>query len=143
MSTRPIPPSVRDKLGKLFLMLSLPNAGEQTAAAVAIRRVFAAAGLDWHDVTKIIIAPAPPPPPPPPQPPPSSPSASRELGTTTFTAAELTDLITKMRARVVSSTDNRKNSSIVYWSAATALPPFLSLQRCWPGFQASHGKPNY
>ena len=46
---RPLPPAVRDKLGKLLPMLSSDHDGERAGAVAAIGRVLKGAGCDWHD----------------------------------------------------------------------------------------------
>jgi hypothetical protein len=56
-TARPLPPAVREKLGKLVPMLSSNHDGERAAAAAAIERVLRGAGLDWHDFTAAITAP--------------------------------------------------------------------------------------
>jgi hypothetical protein len=65
-STRPLPPAVREKLGKLVPMLSSNQDGERVGAVAAIERVLKSAGLDWHDFTGWITAPPPAAPPSPP-----------------------------------------------------------------------------
>ena len=54
---RPLPPSVRERLAKLLLMLSSPHDGERIGAVAAIERLLKSAGLDWHDLTRSIVAP--------------------------------------------------------------------------------------
>ena len=53
---RPLPPAVRDKLGKLLPLLSSDHNGERVGAVAAIERVLKSAGLDWHDLTGVITA---------------------------------------------------------------------------------------
>jgi hypothetical protein len=54
--TRPLPPSVRDKLGKLLPMLASDRDGERVGAVCAIGRVLKSAKLDWHDLAGLITA---------------------------------------------------------------------------------------
>jgi hypothetical protein len=63
--TRPLPPSVRDKLGKLLPILASDRDGERVGAVCPIGRVLKSAKLDWHDLAGVITAgeaPAPRPP---------------------------------------------------------------------------------
>ena len=55
---RPLPPGVRDKLGKLLPMLSSDNDGERVGAVAAIERVLKSHYRDWHDLTASIVATA-------------------------------------------------------------------------------------
>src|SRR6478735_6120632 len=57
--TRPLPPAVRDKLGKLLSMLSSDHDGERVGAVAAIERTLRSNGCDWHDLAASIAAPAP------------------------------------------------------------------------------------
>jgi hypothetical protein len=59
---RPLPPKVREKLGKLMPLLASKHDGERVGVVAAIERVLRAAGLDWHDLTGAITTPPPPPP---------------------------------------------------------------------------------
>src|SRR5262245_8641080 len=54
-----ISPAVRARLRRLVLMLSSAHDGEIIAAAAAIGRTLAAAGLDWHALADTVTA-APP-----------------------------------------------------------------------------------
>jgi len=56
-TTRSLPPQVREKLGKLMLMLSSVHDGERAAAAGAIERLLKSNGCDWHDLAALIEAP--------------------------------------------------------------------------------------
>jgi hypothetical protein len=95
-STRPLPPVVREKLGKLVPMLSSNQDGERVGAVAAIERVLKAAGLDWHDFTGWVTAPPPAPPPPPPrQPHPAN--SEDELGMSMLDH-ELVSLVEALRA---------------------------------------------
>jgi hypothetical protein len=47
---RPLPPAVRDKLGKLLPMLSSSHDGERVGAVAAIERVLKNHDRDWHDL---------------------------------------------------------------------------------------------
>jgi hypothetical protein len=60
---RPLPPAVRDRIGKLLPMLSSDHDGERAGAVAAIGRVLTGAGYDWHDLTGLLTASPPPPPP--------------------------------------------------------------------------------
>jgi hypothetical protein len=51
---------IRERLGKLLLMLSSSHDGERAAAAAAIDRALRANGLSWHDLVGAINAPPPP-----------------------------------------------------------------------------------
>jgi hypothetical protein len=91
---RPLPPAVREKLGKLVPMLSSCHNGERAGAVAAIERVLIGAGLDWHDLTAAITAPAASHP----QPPPRRPAGSDdELGVTMLNH-ELVALVAALRA---------------------------------------------
>ena len=89
-TTRPLPPEVRERIGKLAPRLASEFEGERIATVAAIDRVLKAAGFDWFDFTHAIATPtssaaASPPPQqprrrpsqPPPQPPPPQNKASR------------------------------------------------------------------
>ena len=54
---RPLPPAVRDKLGKLLPLLSSDHDGERAGAVAAIGRVLKGANLDWIDLSGHIAAP--------------------------------------------------------------------------------------
>ena len=56
---RPLPPAVRDKLGKLLPMLSSDHDGERVGAVAAIERVLKSNNCDWHDLAASIGTPAP------------------------------------------------------------------------------------
>ena len=66
--SRALPQPVREKLGKLVLMLSTNHDGERIGAVTAIDGLLRKAGCDWHDLAGMIVAPSPaaatPPPPP-------------------------------------------------------------------------------
>ena len=68
---RPLPPAVKERLGKLMLMLGAPSDGERAAAAGMITTLLKEHGLDWHDIIGAMGEPtassrnSPPPPPPP------------------------------------------------------------------------------
>ena len=55
---RPLPPAVRDKLGRLLPMLSSNHDGERVGAVAAIERVLRSSNCDWHDLAASIAAPA-------------------------------------------------------------------------------------
>ena len=55
---RPLPPAVRDKLGKLLPMLSSDHDGERVGAVAAIERVLKSNNCDWHDLAASIGSPA-------------------------------------------------------------------------------------
>jgi hypothetical protein len=59
--TRPLPPEVRAKLGKVLPLLSSNHEGERVGAVAAIERILKAAGLDWHDFTGWMTTAAPAP----------------------------------------------------------------------------------
>jgi hypothetical protein len=61
--TRPLPPEVREKLGKVLPLLSSNHEGERIGAVAAIERILKAAGFDWHDFTGWMTAASPSPPP--------------------------------------------------------------------------------
>jgi hypothetical protein len=50
MPTRPLTPVVRERVGKLILLLASDKAGEILAATSAIERVLKSNGLDLHDL---------------------------------------------------------------------------------------------
>jgi hypothetical protein len=86
---RPLPLTVRDKLGKLLPMLSSDHDGERVGAVAAIERVLKNHGRDWHDLAAVLVAnsvsrerPQPP---------------AADDGTTTMRAEELIDLIATVR----------------------------------------------
>ena len=56
---RPLPPEVRDKLGKLLPLLSSNHDGERAGAAFAIERVLKSHGRDWHDLVAAITTATP------------------------------------------------------------------------------------
>jgi hypothetical protein len=58
MPARPLPPALRDKLGKLLPMLSSDHDGERVGAVAAIERVLKSHDRDWHDLTASIVASA-------------------------------------------------------------------------------------
>jgi len=92
---RPLPPAVRDKLGKLLPMLSSDHDGERTGAVAAIGRVLKNAGYDWHNLTGLLAgSPAA-------SPPPSSsprPQAAEDDTPMAMLDRELVDLIAALRA---------------------------------------------
>ena len=90
---RPLPPAVRDKLGKLLPLLSSDHNGERVGAVAAIERVLKSAGLDWHDLTGVITAP----PAAAPSPPPPRPAAAEDDTPLAMLNTELIDLITALR----------------------------------------------
>ena len=87
---RPLPPVVRDKLGKLLPMLSSDHDGERAGAVAAIERVLKSHSRDWHDLAANIAAPAPARAPPRRQ-------APDDETSTTICAEDLVDLITTVR----------------------------------------------
>ena len=87
---RPLPPAVRDKLGKLLPMLSSDHNGERAGAVAAIERVLKANDRDWHDLAASIVAPAPAREPP-------RRKAPDDDASTTMCADDLVDLITMVR----------------------------------------------
>src|SRR5258705_13943506 len=56
---RPLPPVVRDKLGKLLPMLSSNHDGGRVGAVAAIERVLKSSNRDWHDLAAALGAAAP------------------------------------------------------------------------------------
>jgi len=48
---RPIPPDLRERLGKLVPRLGSPFDGERVATVAAIERLLRAHNRDWHDLT--------------------------------------------------------------------------------------------
>ena len=86
---RPLPPEVREKLGKLLPLLSSPHDGERIGALAAIERVLEAGGFDWFDFTGAVTGAATTPPPPPP------PHGSDR----TVSGADMRILIETLRAR--------------------------------------------
>jgi hypothetical protein len=93
---RPLPPAVREKLGKLVPLLSSNHNGERVGALAAIERVLKSAGLDWHDFTGWITAPPPAAPPPPPRQPRTA-DPEEELGMSMLDH-ELVSLVEALRA---------------------------------------------
>ena len=87
---RPLPPAVRDKLGKLLPMLSSDHDGERVGAVAAIERVLKSNNCDWHDLAASIGTPAPGREPPRRHTPDNGAS-------TTMCAGDLIDLITRVR----------------------------------------------
>jgi hypothetical protein len=57
--TRPLPPAVRDKLGRLLPMLSSNHDGERVGAVSAIERVLKSNNCDWHDLAAMLTTTAP------------------------------------------------------------------------------------
>ena len=88
---RPLPPAVRDKLGKLLPMLSSDHDGERVGAVAAIERVLKSNNCDWHDLAASIGAPAPA------REPPRRRQAPDDDTSTTMDADELIDLIAMVR----------------------------------------------
>lgn len=86
---RPLPPEVREKLGKLMPLLASNHDGERVGVVAAIERVLRAAGLDWHDLTGAITMPPPTP---------HSRWAGNENGTS-VSADEMRQTIAALRAR--------------------------------------------
>lgn len=93
---RPLPPAVRERLGKLLPMLSSSHNGERAGAVAAIERVLKGAGLDWHDFTAAITTP-PATSPHRPTPPPPHADPGEELGMSMLNH-ELVDLVEALRA---------------------------------------------
>lgn len=62
----PLPPALKNKLAALLRIQSSDNAGERANASAAIGRLLKSNGLDWHDLTAVLLEPPPPPPPRPP-----------------------------------------------------------------------------
>jgi len=93
MPARPLPPALRDKLGKLLPMLSSDRDGERAAAVAAIERTLKSYDLDWHDLAESIVATAVT----------LEPSRSQsEIGaSTTMCAEDLIDLITWVRGSCI------------------------------------------
>ena len=85
--TRPLPPAVRDKLGKLLPMLSSDHDGERVGAVRAIERVLKINNRDWHDLAASIGTPVPAREPPRRQ-------THDTSASTTMDAGDLIDLIT-------------------------------------------------
>ena len=83
--TRPLPPEVRDKLGKLLPLLSSEHNGERVGAVAAIERVLKSNDRDWHDLVALITTAAPVREPPRRQ-------ARRDDNSDTMDAEELVDL---------------------------------------------------
>jgi len=90
--TRPLPPAVRDKLGKLVPMLSSDHDGERVGAVAAIERTLRSNGCDWHDLAASIATPAPVR-----EPPRQRRQAPDDDTSTTMDAGELIDLIATVR----------------------------------------------
>jgi hypothetical protein len=55
---RSLSPQVLNRLSQLLLMLSSEADGERANAAAAIGRLLSANGCDWHDLAKMLAAPA-------------------------------------------------------------------------------------
>jgi hypothetical protein len=55
---RSLSPQVLDRLEKLLLLCSSDHDGERAAATAAIGRLLSAIGCDWHDLAKMLEAPA-------------------------------------------------------------------------------------
>jgi hypothetical protein len=87
---RPLPSTVRDRIGKLLPMLSSDHDGERAAVARAIGRVLESSGNDWHDLVAWIGASAPAREPPRRQ-------ASQDDDPDNVDAEEMIDLITRLR----------------------------------------------
>ncbi len=88
---RPLPPAVRDKLGRLLPMLSSNHDGERVGAVAAIERVLKSNNCDWHDLAASIGSPVPVREPPRRQ-------APDDDTSTTVDAGKLIDLIAAVRA---------------------------------------------
>jgi hypothetical protein len=89
MPARPLPPALRDKLGKLLPMLSSDHDGERAGAVAAIERVLKSHDRDWHDLAESIAATAAVREPPR--------SQFEDGASTTMRAEDLIDLITRVR----------------------------------------------
>jgi hypothetical protein len=89
---RPLPPAVRDKLGRLLPMLSSNHDGERVGAVAAIERVLKSNNCDWHDLAASITGPAPAR-----EPPRSRPQSRTTEASATMDAGDLIDLITMVR----------------------------------------------
>jgi hypothetical protein len=87
---RPLPPAVRDKLGKLLPMLSSDHDGERVGAVAAIDRVLRSNNCDWHDLAASIGTPMPAREPP-------RRHTHDNGASTTMNAGDLIDLITMVR----------------------------------------------
>ena len=88
--TRPLPPEVRDKLGKLLPLLSSEHDGERVGAVAAIERVLKSNDRDLHDLVATDHHTG------------TSPRAAATAGrrdddSDTMDAEELVDLVTRLR----------------------------------------------
>jgi hypothetical protein len=63
-ATRALPIGLKVKLAALLRLQSSDNAGERANASAAIGRLLKQHGLDWHDLTDMLLAAAAPEPPP-------------------------------------------------------------------------------
>jgi hypothetical protein len=99
-TARSLPPQVRDKLGKLIVLLSSTNAGERVAATEAIGRLLKSHDRDWHDLAGMLhLSETPAPPRPSSSPPPSSSSWRRTTGPMDLPRAQLLDLVDLIEER--------------------------------------------
>ena len=65
-SPRALPTELKVKLAPLLRLQSSDNAGERANASAAVGRLLKNHGLDWHDLTDVLLAePVPRPPPQP------------------------------------------------------------------------------
>jgi hypothetical protein len=124
--TRPLPPDVRDKLGKLLPMLSSDHNGERVGAVAAIERVLKSNDRDWHDLAASIGTTAPGREPP-------RQRAPDDGGSTTIDAGDLIDLIARVRdsgARIGSRSEDFLDGLLARAHRYTAV--FVSAkQRRW------------
>jgi hypothetical protein len=56
MSVARLPPELKAKLAPLLRLQASDNAGERANASAAIGRLLKNNGLDWHDLTELLLA---------------------------------------------------------------------------------------
>ena len=127
MTTASLSPALRERLGKLLLMLSSNHAGEQAAAAAAIGKALQNAGCSWHDLVGQLFAE-----PPSPSPPRQPQSARRDPDPDELPTVMGDDEVARLIAAIFESgcrlTPNRVNFSPRSTSEPNATTRFSSAQ---------------
>ena len=93
-----LPPELKVKIAPLLRLQSSDNSGERANASAAIGRILKANGLDWHDLTDMLLA-EPPATAPEPQPAPGATSWKRSAGPIDLPRQQMIDLLDLIEQR--------------------------------------------